>query len=496
MNIAPRILFILLMTVGSVSLAQAKDGWMEVRSPNFVLIGNASAKDMKTVAERLEHFRSALDRLLNSGGSRSRVQTRVYVFRDEASYLPYKPLRADGTVDKTVQGYFQSGQEVNYITVTVGRTPGHTSAEAYHTIFHEYVHFVVGLLYPNAEVPTWFNEGLAEYYSTFASRGDHSAEIGLPISDHVRLLKENTLLPLDTLFPLRGTGINNSSVYSRILFYAESWAFVHYLIDSGKTAEMRNFIQDVLKGTPQEQAFRSAFGQSSREMEPGFRAYIQQKQFRTTTIDLEAFDAKPFEAKDLSDPAAQAYLGDLLYQIDRATQAEPMLIEALKVDPSLEIANTDLGMIRFDQKRFAEARKYLTAAAATGHSNPLALYRYAYLLSQDGFADPARLAAMRDLLHRAIAAGPALTESYDLLAETDLATNADLDEAANALQTALRYEPGRNDFAIRLAEVYLRQKKVDSAREIAERVSKYAAGDLKKRADAILGSLGTKSPNP
>src|SRR3954451_8144322 len=143
--------------------ANAKDEWIQVRSKNFLLIGNASERDIRNVAEHLERFRSALSKLFNTDLS-SPIATNVVVFRDEATYMPYKPLRRDGKIDRTVQGYFQSGTDVNYITVTIGQG----EEQAYRTIFHEYVHFVVSTIYPKAEVPTWFNEGLAEYYSTFS----------------------------------------------------------------------------------------------------------------------------------------------------------------------------------------------------------------------------------------------------------------------------------------------------------------------------------------
>ena len=51
---------------------------------------------MKTVAARLERFRSALDLMLGSPTAKNRAETRVFVFRDEASYMPYKPLRSGG----------------------------------------------------------------------------------------------------------------------------------------------------------------------------------------------------------------------------------------------------------------------------------------------------------------------------------------------------------------------------------------------------------------
>ena len=490
-----RISLLLVVFGGCISTVAAKNEWIQVRSKNFLLIGNASEKEVRSVAQHLERFRFALSRLFNNADLSSARATNVVVFRDEASYTPYKPLKRDGKIDLSVQGYFESGQDVNYITVEIG----HGEEQAYRTIFHEYVHFVVSALYPKAEVPAWFNEGLAEYYSTFTIDNNGGADVGSPIKDHVNLLEKNTLLPLDTLFPLRSSEINNSSAFSRLLFYAESWALVHYLISSGRDAELNVFIKSILDGTPQEQAFRKAFRQDYRAMETALRSYVDQKKFDGRHIDLRdttVVDPLP-AATTLSPPVANAYLGDLLYHIDRPAEAEVSLLSALSGDPTIDIANADLGMIRFQQQRFDEARKYLEIAARSEHTSAPILYRYAYVLSRENIDEsgnsreyePATLKKMRDALHRAIVAGPALTESYDLLAAIDLDVDENLDEAADAMQTALHYEPGRNDYALRLADVYVRQKKYDLARAIADRVSQYGGTDLQRRANAILNYI-------
>jgi tetratricopeptide (TPR) repeat protein len=494
-GLTARVLLLLLLIGGLVSSAAAKEEWIQVRSKNFLLIGNASEKDVRNVAERLERFRLALRKLFNNAELSSPIATNVVVFRNADTYLPYQPLRRDGKVDRTVQGYFQSGTDVNYITVTIGTGEEQT----YRTIFHEYVHFAISTIYPKAEVPTWFNEGLAEYYSTFALRNDRTGDIGEPIKDHVKLLEKNTLLPLDTLFPLRGSDVNNSSVYSRLLFYAESWAFVHYLIETGRTAELTNFIADVLNGVPLGQSFKSAFRQDYRSMETAFKAYIARKSYGVSQIDLgdPASTDTDVRASTLSQSYTNAYLGDLLYHLDRHAEAEAPLLAALKDDPANDIANADLGMMRFQQQKFDEARKYLEIAASGEQTSAPILYQYAYVLSREGFDgsgnsieyEPATVTKMRTALRRAMTIGPALTESYDLLAVIDLAENEDLDEAANAMQAALHYEPGRNDFALRLADVYVRQKKYGPARELADRVSQYAAPDLKLRANAILNYI-------
>jgi hypothetical protein len=486
-----RILFLLLLICGICSSAAAKDEWIQVRSKNFLLIGNASERDIRNVAEHLERFRSALSKLFNTDLS-SPIATNVVVFRDEATYMPYKPLRRDGKLDASVQGYFQSGVDVNYITVTVGRG----EEETYRTIFHEYVHFATSTLYSKAEVPTWFNEGLAEYYSTFMLRNGRTAEIGAPIREHVKLLQDNAILPLATLFAQRGSDLSDSGEYPRSLFYAESWALVHYLIQTDRGDQLNNFVKAILDGAPLDQAFKSAFRQDYASMESELNAYIDRKSYRVSETELGNSTNADLRvsATALSPSRTDAYLGDLLYHLGRPVEAETSLLAAAKGDPTNDIANADLGMIRFKQQKFDEAQKYLEVAASRDQTSAPILFEYVYVLSREGFDasgnaidyDPATVEAMRKALHRAIAIAPNLTESYDLLAVIDLAQNENLDEAASAMLTALHYEPASNDLALRLADVYVRQKNYDPARDLAERVSEHAAPDLKQRAEAIL----------
>src|SRR6185295_16956219 len=89
-------------------------------------------------------------------------------------------------------GYFHRDADANYIALTLEGFDDNLPI-----VFHEYTH----LLVRNAvrSVPIWLNEGLAEYYSTFAlTSGGKAAEIGRPIVPHVRLLRER-YLPLSEL---------------------------------------------------------------------------------------------------------------------------------------------------------------------------------------------------------------------------------------------------------------------------------------------------------
>ena len=112
----------------------AKDEWLQVRSKNFNLIGNASERDIRRVGGKLEQFRETFRQLFAQADLNSGVPTNVVVFKSASSYKPFKPVRADGKADVNIAGYFQSGDDVNYITLS---TEGE-DADTYGTIFHEY----------------------------------------------------------------------------------------------------------------------------------------------------------------------------------------------------------------------------------------------------------------------------------------------------------------------------------------------------------------------
>jgi tetratricopeptide (TPR) repeat protein len=469
---------LVLVALSFTTVVSAKDEWTQVRSKNFFLIGNAPEKDIRKVATRLEQFRETFRQLFAGANLQSPTPTNVIVFKSSDSYKQFKPKRSDGKIDNFVAGYFQSGQDVNYITLS---TEGE-DADTFRTIFHEYVHFIVNSNFGKSEVPPWFNEGLAEYYEMFAIEGDQVVKLGLPNGDHLRLLNMTRMIPLTELFAVRNSQLSESADNSRSVFYAESWALIHYLIQTGKSADLSKFLQAVLKNTPQQQAFKQAFQEDYPQMEGDLKKYVAQGRFNFNQITFKAkltFDAD-MTASPLPGPTANAYLGDLLYHVSREDDAEPYLMQALAGEPNSPMANTAMGMVRYRQRKFDEAKKFLETAVRGDQNNAFALYRYAFLLSREGRDEygishefsTETIAKMRDALTRAITASPGFTESYDLLAFVDLVASENLDEAAAAMQKALKYQPGSEKYAIRLAEIYVRQDKFDEAQSIADRISK------------------------
>src|SRR5262245_32793307 len=139
------------------SPVSAKDNWVSVRTKNFYLIGSANEKEIRKVALKLEQFREVFTKLFPNMKFNTPVPTTVVVFKSKSAYQPFGPPNSGG--------YFQAGQDVNYIALST-ETNGEGDDAIFNIIFHEYTHLLVNNTFSNA--PAWFNEGLAEYYSTFS----------------------------------------------------------------------------------------------------------------------------------------------------------------------------------------------------------------------------------------------------------------------------------------------------------------------------------------
>ena len=79
-------------------------------------------------------------------------------------------------------------------------------------------------------VPTWLNEGLAEYYSGYRlDTGGKGAIVGRPLAHHVLLLRER-YMPLSELIAVDESSPLYNEGSKRSIFYAESWALTHYVM--------------------------------------------------------------------------------------------------------------------------------------------------------------------------------------------------------------------------------------------------------------------------
>jgi len=468
----------------------ARDSWVSVRSKHLLVIGNGSEKEIRQVTARLEQFREVVSALLAKAGSDSAIPTTVIVFKDDASYGPFK-------VSENNSGYFQPGQDVNYITLS---TESRGDLDPFSTIFHEYTHLLVNDTF--GKTPAWFNEGLAELYSTLSVSDDQRVVIGRPIRRHISTLQQNSLLPLRTLLEVDYKSPFYNESQKQSIFYAEAWALMHYLMmaDNGvRATHVLEFLQLLNAHTALEPAFQKAFNTSIESVENALRGYVLQDHFRPNDLTFARKIQPSIEmtSASLSEAEVFAYQGDLLIHSNR-NEAETYLLKAVALDPNLIQAHASLGMARYRQGRMSEALPSLERAVEANSQNALVQYYYAAILSRPaenettltlGLA-PETAAKARAALKNAIALRPDFHDSYNLLAYVNLVMGTDIDETIELLNGVLARSPERNDHRYMLGQLYMHKDDYKQARPLLERV---AAGNLeanvRSHAQKLLGVM-------
>ena len=477
----------------------ASDPWVSVHSPRYLFVGNAPAAEVRSAAERFELFTAAFSELFPAQGAHAGVPTRVFVFKDYESFRAFRPLYDGGAAD--FKGYFQAGADVNHIVVPLALSD--EDSQQVHN--HEAVHLLLAAT--ARRVPDWLNEGLAQYYSTMkVSAG--GATLGAPVARHAAVLRRAKLMPPARLFEIDRASRDYRSGAARDLFYAQSWALVHYLVSAeGGRGHLRlfRFLEMLASGMGVEESLRRAFGLDYAALEAGLGAYVRRGEYATRELVFGGVREAELKVAPLTEAGAQFYLGDLLLHVGRFAEAETHLRRALALDKRSAPAYTSLGMALVRQRRFSAARQSLRRAAALAPDNYLAHYYHAYALSREDMEDeqtareyaPELAGEMRAALERAIALEPRFPDSYRLLAFVNLVTGERLDEAVELLGRGLALAPNRPDMLFVLAQVHLRRGDAPAAREA---LAKVAAGNasprLRARAEALLKGLsaGAKSP--
>ena len=473
----------------SIQSAFGADKWISIHSRDFTLVGNAGESDIRRAGRTLEEFRSAMATVFSTIDQASTTPSTILVFKNEESFKPYKPIYKGQPAN--LVAFFEPGFDLNYIAVTAGLgSPA--------TVLHEYAHF---LLRENVgSLPLWITEGLAECFSTFELGGRQNEFIlGRAPEQHVTTLNMSPpFIPLKKLLDMRDNSPEFNEDSRPGMFYAESWAIVHYFL-FGPNAQRRNQFSQFLKALSKGDSFDSSFAETFQTdygtIENEVRDYIRKRSswpmMKVTSKDVPA-NARPVPATTLSDTEADYYLGDLLLHLNRLQEAETHLSAASKAK-DFAPAQASLALLRVRQKKYDEALSLLKRTAESDSKNPMIAFYYAYVLERAdadaGFANVPedRVETMRTYAKKSIELAPRFVEAYALLARVDINSGEHMDEVEATLKKALSIAPGREDLELILAQSYLRAKRTNDARGVLETVQRNTTNsNIQRRATTML----------
>jgi hypothetical protein len=439
----------------------AAPAWLRLDTPNFTIVGSVAERHLRAVAAEFERFREALTHLLHEQATATPVPTVVIVFESDRAFDPFKPVYRGKSV--RVDGMFVGSSEINYIALGSGRRD-------VRPIFHEYAHLVIGNVTP--DLPVWLGEGLAEYYSTFELEDGRTALVGRPIDAHLQELRDSRLLPLGELIAVRHDSPLYNEGQRRNVFYAQSWALVHYLLH-GKPSRRElvvEYANAVDGGVDAKEAWQEIFGRES--IEAGLRNYVERSRFSMARLTLPAaIEVGTAAARPLSEADAEAFLGDLLWrQLDRDRDALPRLVAAAERSDGTR-ARAMLARVRAQQNSLVEARALLSRTPpASGDwltDYAVGLAAGVVFAQQKPSPEAAEETAFaRAALHRALTTRPDLAHGWFLLAGLALLSDAHLDVALSAMERARTLAPSRMEYPIRHADVLMRHRDYAGARHV------------------------------
>lgn len=466
----PRRFALVLLVTALLSPAAGAQNWSEARTEHFSVVSPLGDRQIIAAAQNAEQLRDVMGRLLARRDLH--VSAPVYIL-----------LFASQEEMSKVLGSPPDTEEVGHAGSDAVFFAYDASSDAALTRFQfDFSRYLLSTNYPHT--PPWFDDGLAEYFSTARVREQIELETGMPTRALADTLREPGWIPIEQVL----SAGQDSPLCRDRHFRAEAWAMVHYVFASqklGETGQYFGLTQNQQIAVPE--AIRQAYGMSAAQLDQAVHAAAL------------ALPAKPEKEDAPSPPAASTVVlfvetpADLdALAADYRLHAAPGEADLEQLHALLQKGNNiavlrTLGFGYLQKKDFARAADYLKRAAALDPKDFRIQYylgRLAYELAQQaGGGNPLDARAPLQL---AILARPDFADAHYLLGEALLGGTEPAD-GIRALQAAVRLAPRADRYALALADAYLQVRDFDRGEAILDRLSRspdpqVAAAAAQKRA--------------
>jgi hypothetical protein len=280
----------------------AEPPWLEIHSSHYTVITDAGEKKGREIALRFEQMRAVFANLLTKDRLNESRPLTILAFKNDSSYYRLAPLHQGQPIE--APGFLLSGDDQDFVALNA------FEEDSWRAVAHDFAIRLLNFNYPPAQ--GWFDEGLAEYFSSI--RVDNKdVEIGgdpelqpsvkedlvgnqrdtHPQKSLGELLAAQVWLSLPDLFTMKHDPSRNEGT-RHTLYYAESWIVMHYLLHEKKMPETGAYFGLVLnQHLPVEEAIQQAYGMSSAQLEKAVKDYFHSQggfqgaveDARHTTID-------------------------------------------------------------------------------------------------------------------------------------------------------------------------------------------------------------------
>ena len=271
--------------------------WHEITTDNFVIVTDLKISEGKHVAKDLENFRSFALKVMQLEPIDEQPPLPVLAISNLESFELL-------TLPPNIGGVFSRGPfEVSAIANVFRYRPGtENENSARQILLHEYIHFLLRHAKNHVDIPSWYEEGIAEYWATFklvdgVVEVGNSNVIAYRIFDLYTDSLDEGLINSERMFtkPIPSL-VDSSENGKRALsnYYARAYFIVHYLNSHPKLrAAVRQYIELVNEGESPRDAFKMVFKVSFQD----FDLIVQNYLSKENAMQLRTFSAREGEFK-------------------------------------------------------------------------------------------------------------------------------------------------------------------------------------------------------
>lgn len=257
------------------SNANELDGWYQYNTKHFTVYSNHDEERTAEILSNFEIFREVVLDNLQISPKQQWVPATIYLFKNENQYERFKILRAGGYYIDSISGP----------TMVVG--PNYKGVLRVETLYHEYVHYLMrsgsGFHYP-----AWYNEGIAEYFSSMDINDDRVV-LGKKPVERDMVIDKALIDNIDDIMSITSTW-EIESRYRRWNFYKTSWFLVHFFSHADKNGfdnyrqELTQYLSLRNQKLEHKEAFEQAFEIDVKSLKQQLRRYGSRRSLNSAKL--------------------------------------------------------------------------------------------------------------------------------------------------------------------------------------------------------------------
>jgi hypothetical protein len=256
--------------------------WTKSETRNVIVYSNAHDFTTRTIVTNIERMRGALGHIMGLATEQA-VPTTIFVFDGEPTFAPVRNA-VFGASRPELGGFFtRSGDRFLAVMEAEGGRNG--DRIVYHEITHSLIENTA------AGLPLWYQEGVAEFYSTFTVKGK-AVVVGSIPKAFVDVMLETGLMPLRRVFAIDTRSPEYNGAHAGP-FYATSWLFVHYLLVGApqRAGQLGTYLALLDAKKPVDAAFQTAFGTTPEQFQGELWSYVNRPKLQVVSYTFPDLNA-------------------------------------------------------------------------------------------------------------------------------------------------------------------------------------------------------------